>query len=399
MDNVTHSLFGHALGRALGERAGEPPEHARAAVWTSVLASNAPDLDFVLPYFAHDPKLAYLLHHRGYTHTALVAVPMGLAFAALCCWLARVRDPVARRRVLLIGALAAALHVAFDFLNNYGVHPFVPFDDHWYYGDAVFIIEPLLLAALIPQLALAGRSAIGRALGYLLALALLALAWLPKPIPPAVALIASCGLLAGFALQRAARGRPGPSLWASAVVVLVFAGGSLHARGVLAAELARAAPQERVAQLVLTPIPGNPLCWNGLSVSSDRAGGYHARTARISLLPALIANRSCATMRRGQPTAPLRPARLRAANPALAFELEFTGSLPELRALRARACEVDGALRFIRAAYWDTSATPPVIGDLRYDAEPDLGFAELTAPNDCRAPFPPWIPPLADLLD
>jgi len=40
------------------------------------------------------------------------------------------------------------LHIAFDAFNNYGVHPFAPFEDRWFYGDAVFIIDPWLWLTL-----------------------------------------------------------------------------------------------------------------------------------------------------------------------------------------------------------------------------------------------------------
>lgn len=397
VDNVTHSLIGHALGRALGDRAGQP-ELARAAIWTSVLASNAPDLDFIGPRFAHDRKLAYLLQHRGSTHTVLAALAMGAAIALLCCWLAKVRDPRARLRVLAIGVAAAWLHIAFDFLNNYGVHPFVPLDDRWFYGDAVFIVEPWLLALLIPQLALAGKSKAGRGLGFALALVLLAALWLAHVVPAGTAACASVGLMLGFVLQRAVKQRAAPSLYACALAVLVFAASSLHARSLLAAELATSAPRERIAELVLTPLPGNPLCWNGLALSSDAAGLYHARFARISIAPALVPNSRCAFLPRGTTTAPLRRAALVARNPALHFELELSEPLAELRALRSRVCEVDAALRFMRAPYWIGSRSPPVIGDLRYDNEPGLGFAEIEAHQPCRDAPPPWTPPLRDLL-
>ncbi len=42
------------------------------------------------------------------------------------------------------------LHIAMDFTNNYGVHPFWPVDNRWFYGDSVFIIEPLFWAACAP---------------------------------------------------------------------------------------------------------------------------------------------------------------------------------------------------------------------------------------------------------
>ncbi len=39
-------------------------------------------------------------------------------------------------------------HVFFDFLNNYGVRLLAPFDWRWFYGDAVFIIDPWLWLSL-----------------------------------------------------------------------------------------------------------------------------------------------------------------------------------------------------------------------------------------------------------
>jgi inner membrane protein len=50
-----------------------------------------------------------------------------------------------------------------DSLNVYGVHPLWPFDPNWYYGDLVFIVEPVFwigfgvpLAALVRRPACAG---------------------------------------------------------------------------------------------------------------------------------------------------------------------------------------------------------------------------------------------------
>jgi inner membrane protein len=42
-----------------------------------------------------------------------------------------------------------------------------------------------------------------------------------------------------------------------------------------------------------------------------------------------------------------------------------------------------------------------LIGDLRYDREPDLGFAELALPDElpqCPRNVPPWMPPRSDVL-
>ena len=39
-------------------------------------------------------------------------------------------------------------HVALDLLNNYGVRLLMPFSNRWFYGDAVFIIDPWLWLTL-----------------------------------------------------------------------------------------------------------------------------------------------------------------------------------------------------------------------------------------------------------
>ena len=53
------------------------------------------------------------------------------------------------------------LHIGMDFTNNYGVHPFWPLSNRWFYGDAVFIAEPLLWAACAP-LAFTFRTTLAR---------------------------------------------------------------------------------------------------------------------------------------------------------------------------------------------------------------------------------------------
>ncbi len=79
MDNVTHSLAGLLLAEAavrLRERRtnAEPP-----AAFTAItaLAANLPDADLLYSGVGGD-RLAYMLHHRGHTHTVVVAI-MGAA--------------------------------------------------------------------------------------------------------------------------------------------------------------------------------------------------------------------------------------------------------------------------------------------------------------------------------
>ena len=173
MDNVTHALAGLLLAdgacvlasRRLG-RQPSAPLRATAAL-LGVVAAEFPDSDLIYsgPVVGMG-KLGYLMHHRGHTHTVLWA----LIGAALLWWLAdwwwRRREratagaeasaapDVAMARLVLppIAVIGTLSHLVLDWTNSYGVHPFWPFDNRWFHGDAVFIVEPWFWAIAIPAL-------------------------------------------------------------------------------------------------------------------------------------------------------------------------------------------------------------------------------------------------------
>ncbi|MGH8856369.1 MAG: metal-dependent hydrolase, partial [Telluria sp.] len=170
MDNMTHSLVGLALGELVERALPAPADPAlgrtrrRALLATGLLASNFPDLDLFLTALLPAP-LGYLIHHRGHTHTLLYALPQAALLLALMwlLWPGARRllgsDGVARRAVLATALLGMVLHLSFDALNVYGIHPFHPFDSRWLYGDLVFIIEPVFWIALGVALAMAAHQA------------------------------------------------------------------------------------------------------------------------------------------------------------------------------------------------------------------------------------------------
>jgi inner membrane protein len=58
-------------------------------------------------------------------------------------------------------------------------------------------------------------------------------------------------------------------------------------------------------------------------------------------------------------------------------------------------------MRFIRVPWLAAVGKDAVLGDLRYDREKELGFAEVALrdpPGPCPQPVPDWQPPRADLL-
>ena len=146
MDNVCHTLVGAAFGEAGLKRRSR---YGNAAL---IIASNLPDLD-VLVFATGTPSVSF---RRGWTHGVLAQLLLPVALTAVI-WLA---DRVARRGgddegtplrvgwLLLLSYLGVYSHVFLDLLNNYGIRLLAPFDWRWFYGDAVFIIDPWLWLAL-----------------------------------------------------------------------------------------------------------------------------------------------------------------------------------------------------------------------------------------------------------
>jgi inner membrane protein len=399
MDNFTHTLIGVALGQGLGS---EERGDVRAQVVVAALASNAPDLDVVLEPMLGEGKLGYLLHHRGYTHTVLALLPLALLSAVLGARLAGKGSP-SWTALLPAAGLGVALHLVADGCNDYGVHPLSPVLDRWYHGDTLFIVEPLVLLALLPMAFLRSGSPIVRgvwaAVGGLLLLvgfALPQIRW-----PTAVWTLAWAAAMALWQRRRRSLAVP---VGAALAVVLAFAVGSARARWLVRGA---AAGSERTLDVVLTPAPANPLCFRVLWVGLD-GPTYVARKGAISLFPSVIDPGRCSFGRGGPGTAPLSPAGQKTEQQAgraaagLRWEGEFRAPLAGLQALVAEDCRAGAAIRFLRAPFWAPVAGGMVLGDLRYDNEAGLGFAELLIPAGergssaaCPSLVPPWEPPLA----
>jgi len=155
LEPITHLLTGAVLARTGFNR------KTRLATAGMTLAAEAPDLDVVF-YFGG--SAFGFAQHRGFTHT-FWAVPLmaGITVGFLYLWTKvwyRFRPPKPEalpiRWWLLYGycCIAGLSHLLLDFTNNYGVRPFWPLWKHWYAWDIVFIIEPVMLAALTLALVL-----------------------------------------------------------------------------------------------------------------------------------------------------------------------------------------------------------------------------------------------------
>lgn len=144
MDNVCHTLVGAAIGRAgLSQR-------TRFGGAALMVAANLPDLD-VLVFATDIPSVAF---RRGWTHGTLAQICLPVLLTGIFCLIDRMRPDrsgtgsVRVSAMLLLSSVGVISHVALDWLNNYGVRLLMPFDNRWFYGDTLFIIDPWLWLTL-----------------------------------------------------------------------------------------------------------------------------------------------------------------------------------------------------------------------------------------------------------
>ena len=423
MDNVTHTLAGLLLGEATVQLrtrrmrrtggTGRAPSGAfrTAAAVAGAVGANLPDADVLYTALAGD-RLVYLLDHRGYTHTVVAALAgVGLVWL-LGRWLARRGDGADGanraddgRWLLPLAAAAVASHLLLDYTNSYGVHPFWPVRNDWYYGDAVFIVEPWLWVAAVPPLALAARRRGVRAALLLVLGAGLALAWRVGLVPWPGALALTVGALVALAV--AARLAPGARVAVGLLGWLAVEGAFWT--GTRAARARLAGPG--VVDVIVTPLPAYPPCATAIVVAradDDGAPRYVLTTATVAAWPALVPVARCGDAGRGDAgrggagSLVMRPA-TRPSTAAVRWERTWDAPLGELAALARTNCQAAALLRFARAPFWFPVAGDSLhVGDLRYDREPGLGFAELRVPARpaaCPTGVPPWRPPRADLID
>lgn len=235
------------------------------------LAVNAPDVDVFSGAFGSYAPIAF---RRGWTHGVLAIAlwPFVLA-GVLLVWdryVRRRRDPAAPPAragpLLAVAALGVVTHPALDWLNNYGLRWLMPFDGRWFYGDAVFIIDPwlwLLLggAALLTY----SRSRLARLRwGVFFALASVLVFANTALVPTMSAVAWVVGVAAVVAARWRLRAAPPATLERAAQVGIALAavyvatvvGASMAARSeVRATAAARGIEAEAVS---LAPSPANP---------------------------------------------------------------------------------------------------------------------------------------------
>jgi len=174
MDTLTHALSGALLARALtpsrarpAPRAFGPPVPVWQAVVVGTVAAAFPDGDFVLKAVS---ELAYLKGHRGVTHSLLMLPLWAVLLGALAALAFRHRAGLPRYAWL--AAAAIAIHIAGDWITQFGTMLLAPLSDARFGLGSVFIID-LVVSGIVVTGLLGSALLRGSSAPALLALALL----------------------------------------------------------------------------------------------------------------------------------------------------------------------------------------------------------------------------------
>ncbi|RYZ65335.1 MAG: metal-dependent hydrolase, partial [Proteobacteria bacterium] len=366
-----------------------------------------PDLDLVLYPLIAKP-LGYLLHHRGHSHTFLWEIPQALLlfFGTMLCWpkarrLVKSSVP-AKRGAILTLVLGFVLHISMDFLNSYGVHPLAPFDSHWYYGDMVFIIEPIFWATLGVAAVMAFKNKYLKAFWLLFLLGIPAFATFKDYLPwlSLALLLASAAAIAIVQARSKPRDVLALSFAVAVAVAFIIVQGFASSRAKEDIKYALEKKDEgfRVLDSAVNSFPSNPLCWSYTTISlNEHLGTYRLRNGVVSLKPDVLPVSKCSPgLFRGYMPDENSPD-YRA---EIVYFGSFDGNWAEIKKLNQADCHFNAWMRFARMPY--VTSTSAV--DLRFAVVSARGnFTALNFENfknqACPTKVPQWIPPRQDLLN
>ncbi len=146
MDPLAHTLFGATMAEAGLKR------KTALATATLIIGANIPDVDGLALLISSDYALWF---RRGWTHGILALMIWPFLLTGIMIGVDRLiqkrmqrrnrtrQDPPMRPLMLLgIAFLGVWSHPLLDWLNTYGIRLLMPFNDTWFYGDTLFIVDP-----------------------------------------------------------------------------------------------------------------------------------------------------------------------------------------------------------------------------------------------------------------
>jgi inner membrane protein len=275
VDPVTHSLTGAVLSRAGLNRT------TPLATGTLVIAANAPDIDAVVSFAGSYTSLAL---RRGVTHGPVALLLLPLVVTAVILLYDRLRrrraqpdkPPVRVLPTLGLAAIGVITHPLLDWMNTYGIRLLMPFSERWFYGDALFIIDPWIWLALAAPLALYAANRRQHIMWAVMALAATMLVLVAPQVPTTARVAWVAGVVAigasAWRAQRAAGGGKRTRVARAAlggVVAYIFL---MMTSDVLARSRATAEAERAgftVHDVMVAPVPANPFAGDVVVQTGD----------------------------------------------------------------------------------------------------------------------------------
>jgi inner membrane protein len=156
----------------------------------------------------------------------------------------------------------------------------------------------------------------------------------------------------------------------------------------------------RLLDHVLSPLPVNPFCWQVVLVQTDRERWF-VRRAALALAPQWIPAQRCPSRSdASRTTAPMQSSTATDTD-EIAWINEIAIERALLKTWTEQDCDAAAFLRFARAPWIASDGKNLVLGDARFDNEPELSFAEIDLEpgrTTCMKHVPPWVAPRGDLL-
>lgn len=281
MDPLAHTLFGATMAEAGLKR------KTALATATLIIGANIPDVDALAIFVSNDYAL---LVRRGWTHGILALLIWPFLLTGMMLGIDRliekrrrrkgkVREGPPMRPLVLLGMafLGVLSHPLLDWLNTYGVRLLMPFDDTWFYGDTLFIIDPWFWLLAGAGVVLARSNSWKSISGWIvLGTAATALIVSTEFVPLTLKLVWSAGIACIMFIRWSGRYQEATQSIALALLsVLLLYIGFMIAGSALTVKHARTHFGEKeieVNQVLANPLPSRILLRTGIAASDTH---YH----------------------------------------------------------------------------------------------------------------------------
>ncbi len=227
MDPLAHTLFGATMAEAGLKR------KTALATATLIIGANIPDIDALAMLVSSDHALWF---RRGWTHGILALFIWPFLLTGLMLGidhliqmrkhrLKRSQQGPPMRPVMLLGIafLGVWSHPFLDLLNTYGIRLLMPFNDTWFYGDTLFIVDPWFWLLAGSGVVLArSKTWIGISGWIVLGTAVTALVTTAEVVPLTLKMIWLAGLIAIVIVRGSGRYREATQPIAFTLLVLLI---------------------------------------------------------------------------------------------------------------------------------------------------------------------------------